>query len=429
MNTTPTKPKKPTMQDEADRLFALQMSLSPKTKHTDRAVIAAFLAFLVIFGVLLFVLPQKDFSEQENRDLQKFPALSSPSSGSFAERLGEGKFLDRYFSGKFSEEFSDFCADQFPARDFFIGVKSTAELLLGKGENNGVLLGRNGYLITKMEDSGEKYVNTNAKAVKAFAERMQAENVPVTLAAAGRTADIMTGCYPALYDTTLPAQPWSLLNSAMAETGENLTYLDLRPTLTAHAEAGEQVMYRTDHHWTTYGAYLAYCDILRSWDMEPMPLDFFTRETASDAFYGTAWRTAGIKWVKPDAIEFFRYPGDEDYTLTVVGKDATFAGFYDRSYLEVTDKYSAVLSGNQAYETVKKNDSAPRETLLLIKDSFGHSLAPFLAYHFDLEIVDLRYYKQPVVTLAKETGCDRALILYNMASLVETSNLSLLGME
>ena len=424
-----TKPKKPTMQDEADRLFALEMSLAPKTKKADRTVIALFLAFLVIFGILLFVLPSKTFSEQENRELQQFPALSSPSSGTFTERIGEGKFLDRYFSGKFSEEFSKFCADQFPARDFFIGVKSSVELLLGKGENNGVLLGKNGYLITRMEDSGEKYVNTNAKAVKAFAQRMREENVSVTLAAAGRTADIMTDAYPALYDTALPEAPWTLLTSAMEEPTDNLTCLDLRPELRAHAEAGEQVMYRTDHHWTTYGAYLAYCEILRAWDMEPLPLDFFTRETASDAFYGTAWRTAGIKWVKPDALEFFRYPGDEDYTLEIVGKDTTFAGFYDRSYLDVTDKYSAFLSGNQAYETIRKNGSEPREKLMLIKDSFGHSLAPFLAYHFDLEIVDLRYYKQPVSALVKDTGCSRVLILYNMASLTDTANLSLLGME
>ena len=428
MNTQ-NKPKKPTMQDEADRIFALEMALAPKTKRADRALIALFLAFLVIFGVLLFALPKKTFSEQENRDLQQFPALSSPSSGSFFERITEGKFLDKYFSGDFAAKFADFCADQFPGRDFFIGVKSTAELALGKGENNGVLLGKNGYLITRMEDSGEKYVGTNAKAVKAFAARMAEENVPVTLAAAGRTADIMKSVTPALYDTSVPDAPWEILTDAMAEPSENLSFLDLRPTLSTHAEAGEDVMYRTDHHWTTYGAYLAYCEILRSWGMEPMPLEFFTRETASEEFYGTAWRTAGIKWVDPDPIEFFRFEGDGDYTLTIVGSDKTFAGFYDRSYLDVTDKYSAFLSGNQAYETIRKNGGEAREKLMLIKDSFGHSLAPFLAYHFDLEIVDLRYYKQPVSALVKDTGCSRVLILYNMASLTDTANLSLLGME
>lgn len=428
-----TKQKKPTMQDEADRLFAVEMSLAPKSRHTDRALIAAFLVFLSVFAVLLFVLPQKDFSEQENRTLQKFPPLSSNFSGSFSERIGKGKFLDKYFSGDFAEKFDKFCADQFPGRDFFIGVKGAAELALGKGENNGILLGKDGYLLPRPDEAEAENAAMNVQMAAAFAERMRDAGIPVTFAAAGRTADIMKNRLPALYDASLCDAPWTALETALADAGDALSYLDLRPALLAHAEAGEEVMYRTDHHWTTYGAYLAYCEILRSWDMEPLPLDFFTRETASEAFYGTAWRTAGIKWISPDRIEFFRYPGDEDYTTAIIEKDVSFAGFYDRSYLTVTDKYSAFLSGNHAYETVKKNTDAqgpePRETLLLIKDSFAHALAPFLAYHFDLEIVDLRYYKLPVSDIIAECGCSRILILYNMESLTDTVNLSMLDME
>ena len=66
---------------------------------------------------------------------------------------------------------------------------------------------------------------------------------------------------------------------------------------------------------------------------------------------------------------------------------------------------------------------------MVVKDSFGHSLAPFLAYHFDLEIIDLRYYKSSAAALAEESGCDRVLIINNMDSLTSASTLGMLGME
>ena len=79
--------------------------------------------------------------------------------------------------------------------------------------------------------------------------------------------------------------------------------------------------------------------------------------------------------------------------------------------------------------TIEKNGDENRERLMLVKDSFGHSLAPFLAYHFDLEIVDLRYYKESTGALAEETGCSRVLIINNMDSLTSAATLGMLGME
>ena len=447
--------KKISMQEEADRLFETEMKLAPKTKHSDRALIACFLGFLTVFGILLFALPPKTFSEQENRELQTFPALSTKSEMTFGEKLSETvsaifnteksdkplkerlektHLIDRYLTGKFSADFGEFCADQFPLRDFFVGVEGLSEIALFKGENNGVMLGRDGTLITRMRgvgtvlSDGTAYVTSNVNSISDFAARMKAENIPLTFACAGRTADIETEKYPALYDPSETEAPWKLLSEALPADG-TLSYLDLRPVIKEKSDAGEDVMYRTDHHWTTLGAYYAYCEILRSWDMEPLPLDFFTRETASEEFFGTAWRTAGMKWVKPDTMEFFRYPGDEDFTVTITGEKEPMRGFYDRAYLSKTDKYSAFLSGNRSYESVTKNTEEPREKLLLVKDSFGHCIAPFLAYHFDLEIVDLRYYKGSTAALARETGCGRALVLCNMASLTDTVSFSLLAME
>ena len=91
----PKKAKKPTMQDEADQLFDLQMRMASKTKGSDRLGIALFCALLAAFGSLILILPDKDFSEQENRKLQKFPQLQSRFDGSLIERIKAGKLFEK----------------------------------------------------------------------------------------------------------------------------------------------------------------------------------------------------------------------------------------------------------------------------------------------------------------------------------------------
>lgn len=439
-NETPAavspKPKKRTMQDDADELFALQMRVADSAKGSDRVGMALFLAFIFVLGALIFIIPDKEFSEQENRALQQRPQLQSRFDGSLIERIQAGKFLDKYFSGDFAEDVGDYYSDQFPARDFFVGLKGVTEIAMLKGENNDVVLGSDGYLLSRMDHPDVDNVIKNYDASAKFAERMAELGVDVTFAAAGRVIDIAENKLPALFPVDVLYRPWDALNDRAAEThiagGADYTdmlYLDLRTPLKAASESGEDVMYRTDHHWTTHGAYLAYVELMKLWGIEALPESAFTVETVSDAFYGTAWRNAGMKWIEPDTMEYYRFDGDEDYTMTIHDDGTVFDGFYDRSYLEKTDQYSSFISGNHAYVTVEKNGGEDRERLMLVKDSFGHSLAPFLAYHFDLEIIDLRYYKFSTAALVQETGCDRVLILNNMDSLTGASTLGMLGME
>lgn len=435
---SPAKPKKPTMQDEADALFALEMRVADQAKGSDRTVIALFLSLIFVLGALILILPDKDFSEQENRSLQKFPQIQSRFDGNLVERIAAGKFLDKYFSGDFAEDISDYYADQFPARNFFVGLKGVSEIVMLKGENNDVVLGADGYLLSRMDNPKLENVITNYDAAAAFAARMAENGVSVTFAAAGRVIDVMESKLPALFPAEELHAPWTTLENRAEETHiagsaeyTEMLYLDLLTPLKAAAEAGEQVMYRTDHHWTTHGAYLAYVELMKLWGMEAevLPLSAFTVETVSDAFYGTAWRNAGMKWIAPDTMEYYRFAGDEDFTMTIHDSGTAMEGFYDRSYLEKTDQYSSFISGNHAYVTIEKNGGEDRPRMLLVKDSFGHSLAPFLAYHFDLEIIDLRYYKTSAAALVEETGCDSVLMINNMDSLTGAATLGMLGME
>ena len=385
------------------------MNKQKKYRLPDIITAAGLLLVIYGFAAALLITPDKDFSEDENRTLQTLPKFS----------------LEALTSGEYTKQVAAYCTDQMPLRGLFVGAKSASEMLIGKQENNGVILGSDGHIIAKSDRANLSVMDKNLAAIKKFSA---SADIPIHVAIAGRSQDVLIAYIPSLYPAReVSDTAFSHLTAALGDTA----HTDLLSPLRVRASDGEYVYYRTDHHWTTLGAYYAYAEIMANLGIEPHPIEYFTRETVSEEFYGTTWSKAGMRWAAPDSMEFFRFEGDDTFVTEIVDNGTLLDGMYDRSYLENKDKYSAFIGGNNGRVRIYPKDDSPfakdeREVLVLIKDSFGHSLAPFLAAHFDLEILDLRYYKLPVSDVLAESSADRVLIMYNMDSLVSSSNLAML---
>lgn len=373
-----------------------------------------FVAILLAFSLAFFFLPDQSFSEQENRSLRTLPRFT----------------WEKLASGDYGEEINDYFADQFPLRDLLVGLKGCSELSLGKGENNGVVLGRDGQLQTRLFDAitAEKEVmssvdcydpETVQRAIEGINRAGENLDVPLDVLLTGRTVDVTasSSSYPSLFGD-------ALLEQLRTGVSDSVNYIETVPTLRQRHEAGEYVYYKTDHHWTTLGAYYAYVELLRSYGMEEeiLPADAFERELASSAFYGTAWSAGGMKHVSPDTLEIWQYGNEDAFTVVADGKELD--GFYSRAYLERKDQYSVFLDGTHDVVTVQKKGEE-RQTLLLLKDSFANSIAPFLAQHFDLVLLNLssRRDYSDVSTLAREYGADRVLVLYTVENLITADKL------
>lgn len=413
--------KRPEKNTEQDILIDIQMRCAPKSRIADLLTIFTFLGAIFIAALLFIILPDKTFSDQENRALQQFPKISS-----FDKPLG------RLLDGSFTKDIAKYYADQFPARDLFIGIKGFTEIALQKKENNSVILGHDGFLITRPSEPKYEVLRDNLDPIRSFASVMKQMNVPVTLAIAGRTYDVMRSFLPATFPKTLSDELW-LYTEYLTNQNKDLQYINLMNALrviTESTKATDPLYYRTDHHWTTLGAYYAYSEIIKSFkdgELKPAPLSEFTIEKASESFYGTTWSKAGMKWIKPDTIEYFRYEGDEDYITIIEDTGVSFKGFYDRSYLDKKDKYSSFLSGNNGRVDITRADGQKREKLLVLKDSFAHSMIPFLARHYDLVILDLRYYSASIAKLVLTEGISRVLIIGNMDNLTQSVIYGILG--
>lgn len=385
-------------------------------KINYRITVSLFIALLFGFSLAFLLTPDQSFSEQENRSLRTFPRFS----------------WDALVSGDYSAAINDYFADQYPMRDLFVGVKAVSELALGKGENNGVLLGENGQLAQRLFDISRadgtitKNIDrfdslTVSRAAEGINRASQNAKVPFYVMLTGRTLDITASSF------SYANESGELLRTTLQEhLDSSVQSIDTVPLLIEKTRLGETVYYRTDHHWTTLGAYYAYTETMRSFGMENeiLPLTAFEKTVVSDDFYGTAWSKSGMKFVFPDTLEIWFRGNEKDFE--VIADGTPLDGLYSEEYLGKKDKYSVFLDGTHDVVTVTKRDGEPRPTLLLLKDSFANSLAPFLAQHFDLVLLNLSSTRSDftnVTSLADHYNADRVLLVYTLENVIGATKL------
>ena len=370
-----------------------------------------FLIFIVGFAAAFLILPDANFSAQENRGLQTLPKLSTVS----------------ILSGDYSARMNDYFADQFPARDLLVGLKCGCELVLGKDENDGILLGKNGHLARVLFDArtydgeilsdvdcfDQRHVKNACDALTRTGKDLQ---IPFGILLTGRTIDVCASSFEYPRKTSD-----ELLETVYGELGDTTIAVDTVDALRARHDAGEYVYYRTDHHWTTRGAYYAYVALMQSFGMADITIDeaAFRKSVVSDAFYGTAWSAGGMKQVAPDEIEIWSLGNENSFCVTADGCEID--GFYNFDYLSKKDQYSLFLDGTHDVVTVCKRTSEERPRLLILKDSFANAMVPFLAQHFDLVLLNLSSSRNDFTDISdavQQYDADFAALIYTLENII-----------
>ena len=372
------------------------------TKAYSRFLAAFFCLFLGGLLVWHVLLPDRARSETENRTLAQRPELTWSALA----------------DGSFTKAVEDYFADQFPLRDGWTGVKARAELLLGKREFNNVYLCGD-TLIAKVNPPLDGLEERNLNCVRRMAERTE---IPVYLGLIPSAAEVWREKLPA------GAESWdqAAFISRAAEL-EGVEPVDVLGALRARAE--EDIFYRTDHHWTTLGAYYGYAalmEVLGRGEEVLEPEAAKERDIpVSNGFQGTLYSQSGIHWLEPDSIEF--WVEDRGLSVTSWRNGAPEeTGLYDSDYLGEKDKYSAFLGGNQPLCVIRNEAGTGR--LMLVRDSYADSLAPFLARHFEaVHLLDLRYYRGSPAAYAQEHGVDGIVVLQSVPNLITDRNLALLS--
>lgn len=361
----------------ADERLEVRRAAISSCRFPGAVALCLLAACLFTVPLLTAAVKVPDFSENENRMLASLPEFS------FRELL----------SGRYLPSLEDCLSDRIVFRRAAVrahaGMSLASHLFL---ETNGVVPTRDGRLIALPGVTEEKRASFS-RAV-----------------ASGRSLSELLGTDRTLFAIVAPpaeVEKASLplpVRSDGASLPEGVLYIEEFPA---------DSFYRTDHHWTTAGAFSAYRRLAPLLGAEPCGTEDFAPEVFCKDFRGTLASRSGLYDFSSDKVELFRYPGDEGFTVTDMqrgGRLSLTGGFYDAGAREKKDKYSVFLGGNYGHLRIEGVGDG-RQRLLIVKDSYANSLIPFLARHFDLEVVDPRYFRGDIKKLAGI--CDKVLILYS----------------
>ena len=358
--------------------------------------------FTVFIGGVLVIsalLPKEEFSEMENRFLQKPPELS----------------IETVKNGKFMENAEKYVSDHIAGRDLWVAAKAWGERLSGKQENNGVYFAAQDTLINRVEEpDGETWEQLDQN-LEYLDQLVSNAGVPVYFGLIPSAAQVWHDRLP---DGAPTADEAAIIETLYSRTAART--VDLLSVLSAHS--GEELYYRTDHHWTSLGAYYGYTALMNALGMEPVSLDSYTKQTVSDSFYGTVFSSSGVRWVEPDSIDIYVPDPGVEVTSWFTGEPEEGA-LYNWDKLDIKDKYTFFMGGNQSLGVIK-NPNVDGPKILLLRDSYTDSLVPFLTQHFsEIHLIDLRYYRYSIPQYIKDNDIDMAVVLYSVSNFVTDTNL------
>lgn len=322
-------------------------------------------SIIMIFTVADLMKSDRLYSEAENRVLASKPELSKES----------------VLSGEYAKGYEEYVTDQFVARDKWVGIKTGLDVLLQKKDINGVYLGKDGYLIERHRPEdfpGEQ----EEKRLSLLEDLVEEWNATVMLVP---TADnILTDKLPA---NAAYFDEKAFLERVRKRIGED-NYVDVYSALQEHRE--EDIYYRTDHHWTSLGAYYGYHAWVKATGRLPYHYATDKMQVVTEEFLGTLHSKVKLP-SKADTIKIFPETNNREVSVTYDFRKKT-QSYYEDSYLNTKNKYGYFLDDNHGFVEIQTG-YLKKDSLFVIKDSYANSLIPLLAPHYKtIYVVDLRYF-------------------------------------
>lgn len=375
-----------------------------KKKILNFLFMLLFLLMLFSVPVLFFLQPKQTFSEMEKRYLASPPALS----------------LGSVVSGSFMDELSDYISDHFPFRNVFVGVNAYYDLFSGRQGTKDYYPAQNGRLFAQPVKMDIDILDRNLEIINGFSDALYScgEDIPVTIMLVPSAGSILRGGNR-YHDAEIADYVY---RNVHAQT------VDLFTAFQASSTPGA-LYYRTDHHWTSSGAYEA-ARLYTELNGLTMPAMDSYRIERCEGFCGSAYSSSGLWLTQPDTLELWH--SDTQVQVSDENGRISSSVFYPER-LKEADKYTVFLDGNHSLVTIENLSGSGADharNLLVIRDSFSNSLGCFLSDCYDkVVLVDLRYYKLPLTDLIAEQSINEVLIEYSVENFMTDSNLAFLSAD
>jgi len=288
----------------------------------------------------------------------------------------------------------------------FVNTKAKVDKLMGKSESNDVFIGKDSQLIEDFEERSKEETDEKVLAVNEFVKKH--ENINTNFMLIPTAAEILKEKLPkyAPVDSQL-----EYMKYIQGKLSSNIKFINPYDALLNNKD--KYLYYRTDHHWTSQGAYIAYVEFCKAVGLEPKKEEEFDIELVANDFYGSLTSKIGDKRGKPDYINVYIPKENGEIVVNYISEQKRTTSLYSSENLDKKDKYEVFTGGNHPHINIKSLGD-PKKKLLIIKDSYANSFLPFLTSHYgEIDVVDLRYYMDNIEELIKSKGITDMLFLYN----------------
>lgn len=370
-------------------------------RKRDLIIIIPFLAFIFTFGILYFFIPDVEFSENENKYLEQLPKVS----------------FKNIMNGKFESDFETYMSDQIAGRDFWVSCNTALLLASGKNDVNGVYVGSDGYLLEAFDGLDFDRYEKQIEALNKFNSYVDA---PIYFVIAPNSVSVHEDKLPGF---AVNYSQDKYISDFYEGLDSDIITIDVSSALKEHSD--EYIYYRTDHHWTTYGSFLAFNEISEAMGISSWTVDEVVVSDVSSDFLGTFF-SKGNFIIEPDTIQRYDIKNGLPYKVFLSGGVESNT-LYDDSYLGKKDKYAYFAHGNPDILTVE-TESESDKTLVVIKDSYMHCMLQFFIPSYKtIHMVDPRYIKTNLTEYIMDLDPDEILVLYNAKTLSDDVNFTRLG--
>ena len=353
-------------------------------------------------GIEIFVTKDRSFSENENRYLAERPKIS----------------LSNIENNDFQKSLENFISDQIPEREKLITLRSVTKELTGIKDIEGAYIGKDGYYFEKItnEDVSEEQLKNNIRYINTFLNKNKELKSYVMLIPG--SGNILTDKLPKhaeVYDYNYYEKiaEKEFTNNADNNTQIVNTYDSLKKL------SKDYIYYKTDHHWTTKGAFIAYNEFCKVEGIESESYENLEMKNVTDKFYGTLYSKVLDKKKKGDSIEIAE--NIPQCNVLINGKKSEI---YHMDKLKEKDKYQVFFGGNYGVVSIENNEANNDKNLLIIKDSYANSFTPFLLKDYKtIIIVDYRYFSGNLQSIVESNNITDVLVLYEMSNFMKDKNL------
>lgn len=371
--------------------------------------------FIIIFCLILsagavssVLVSGQKYSDRENRKLAKKPVFSAKA----------------FIRGNYQKRYEKWLDDRFAFRDGWSALAANMQRAMGKKEINGVYIGESGYLLEKYSESDfdgeqvEENVETLSDFLNDAAGQYGQEHISCIMIPS--KTEVLADKLPEYAEKEDTVRVLEAVGKRL-EQPERLLYAG--DFLKDHSE--EYIYYRTDHHWTTLGAYYVWAGWAAHMGYPYTPAEGYQRETVYDDFYGTTYNKAQM-YVKPDSVELFHSPAQESVHVEMDDGEWEADSVYFQEEAEKGFNRYNVFFGKNTFKVVVTTKAGTGKTLLLFKDSFANSFVPFLLGEYDkIIMIDYRYGKIPADRLIRQyPDITDILVLFNTEKFMQNTKLN-----